>query len=649
MNNNTQALWTPSQEHIASTNLFAFHQFYMPQTEYNYEQLFQKSIDDLEGFWSAVWDFSKIIGYKGTPPFFTQNDSIRKGQFFPKATLNYAENLLKRRDEHVALIGRLEDGRRITLTYNELYIKVAQLAYQLKKDGLQIGDRVAGYTPNSIEAIIGMLATTSLGGVWTSCSPDFGYQGVLDRFGQVQPKFLISANAYSYNGTIHSCFDRLQSLSESISSIEKFIIYNYFDDDKDISQISNAVHWDLYLNNDAHEIEFEQLSFDHPLFIMYSSGTTGKPKCIIHKAGGVLLEHQKEHILHTNLRSKDVFFYYSTCGWMMWNWLVSGLACGCTLVILDGSPFHPNPNYLLNLIDNEKISIFGVSAKFLSALQKLHLSPKSSHDLSSLKMILSTGSPLSSESFEYVYEEFKKDITLSSISGGTDLIGAFVSGNPTLSVFAGELQCKGLGFALDVVDDTGKSLPSGKGELICRNSFPSMPLGFWDDPNDERYINAYYSRFDDIWSQGDFAEITENNGLIIHGRSDAVLNPGGVRIGTAEIYRQALKIDKIKECIAVGQDWNDDCRVILFVVLRENMVLDDHLTKEIKTIIRKNATPRHVPSKIIQVLDIPKTRSGKMVELAVRNVIHGKEVKNTAALLNPEALKYYEALEELTH
>ncbi|MBD0404493.1 acetoacetate--CoA ligase [Flammeovirga sp. EKP202] len=647
MNNNTQALWKPSREHIAKTNLYSFQQTYYPNQEYDYFKLFDESIHDLEGFWSAVWDFSKIEGNKGNPPYFVSSDHISESQFFPNATLNYAQNLLRRRDDKIALVGRLEDGRKYSISYKELYQKVAQLSHQLKKDGLQIGDRVAGYTPNALEAIIGMLATTAIGGVWTSCSPDFGYQGVLDRFGQVEPKFLISANAYSYNGKVHSCIERLKSLSESIPSIQKIIVYHYYDHIHTASEIPIGVTWEEYISNEQTEIDFVQLPFHHPLFIMYSSGTTGKPKCIVHKAGGVLLEHQKEHLLHTDLKENDVFFYYSTCGWMMWNWLVSGLACGCTLIVLDGSPFYPNPNYLLDLIDEEKISIFGVSAKYLSALQKADIVPNETHKLEQLRMILSTGSPLSMESFHYVYNTFKKDLTLSSISGGTDLIGAFASGNPTLPVYAGELQCKGLGFDLDVVDDNGKHLEKGKGEFVCRNPFPSMPIGFWSDPDKERYHNAYYSRFKNIWAQGDFAEITPHGGLIIYGRSDAVLNPGGVRIGTAEIYRQVLKVDAIKECIAVGQEWNDDCRVILFVVLKESQSLSEALINEIRTVIRTNATPRHVPSKIIEVNDIPKTRSGKMVEIAVRNVIHGRTVKNTDALQNPEALKQYENLEEL--
>ncbi|MBB6462568.1 acetoacetate--CoA ligase [Flammeovirga kamogawensis] len=645
--NTIKPLWTPSREFIASTNIFQFAKKVFKKEEYDYANLHRFSCNNLNEFWSALWDFSSIIGTKGEPPFYIENDFIYNAEFFPKATLNYAENLLRRRDDHIALIGRMEGGGRKQLSYKELYDLVSKLAFQLRKDGLQKGDRVAGYIPNCIEAVIGMLAVTSIGAVWTSCSPDFGFQGVLDRFGQVEPKFLIAANAYSYNGKIHSCYTQLKSLSESITSIEKIIVFDFFTDDSTPTDIDKVVKWENYINNNASEITFEQLPFNAPLFIMYSSGTTGKPKCIIHKVGGVLLEHQKEHLLHTNISEKDIFFYYSTCGWMMWNWLVSGLACGATLVLLDGSPFYPNHNYLIDLIDEENISIFGVSAKFIGALSKLDVIPKETHQLSSLKTILSTGSPLAAEHFTYVYSSFKSDVLLSSISGGTDLIGAFVSGNPTLPVYAGELQCKGLAFDLDIVDEEGNSLPKGKGELICRKAFPSMPIGFWNDSNNERYFNAYYKHFDNIWAQGDFAEITPQNGLIIHGRSDAVLNPGGVRIGTAEIYRQAVKIDEVQECIAIGQVWKDDCRVILFVILKDNIKLTTDIIHDIKNIIRKNATPRHVPAKIIQVKDIPKTRSGKIVELAVRNVVHGIEVKNTAALQNPEALHLFKNIKEL--
>lgn len=648
MNNSSKALWTPSKDYIATTHLSTFSEQFLPNQDYNYETLFQYSIDHPSEFWSSIWDYSGIIGEKGKSPYFIPKNHIKNDSFFPNATLNYAGNLLRRKDDHIALIGRMEDGRRISISYKELYNKVAKLAFQLKKDGLKVGDRVAGFTPNCIEAIIGMLATTSLGGVWTSCSPDFGFQGVLDRFGQVAPKFLISANAYSYNGKIHSCINRLEELSKEITSIEKIIVFEYFPNQQTYKDIINGFSWDDYLNNPITKIDFIRLPFDHPLFIMYSSGTTGKPKCIIHKAGGVLLEHQKEHLLHTNLSSTDVFFYYSTCGWMMWNWLVSGLACGSSLVIFDGSPFYPTPNCLLDLIDEEKINVFGVSAKYISALQNEGLKPKESHQLSSLNIILSTGSPLSSESYKYVYRDIKENVILSSISGGTDLIGAFISGNPTLPVYEGELQCKGLGFDLDVVDEKGNSIQEEKGELICRNAFPSMPLGFWDDENDERYFKAYYTNIEHVWSQGDFAEVTNNKGIIIHGRSDAVLNPGGVRIGTAEIYRQVLKIKAVKECIAIGQDWKNDCRVILFVVLKGNILLDQQLIDTIKETVKTNATPRHVPSKIIQVADIPKTISGKIVELAVRNIIHGKEVKNTSALKNPEALKQFENIEELS-
>ncbi|WP_281613020.1 acetoacetate--CoA ligase [Flammeovirga sp. SubArs3] len=644
-----QKLWTPSNQQIEQSRLFDFNKTFLKTDNYNYHELHHQSIKESEKFWSTIWDFCDVKGEKGQPPYQIVHEHISKSEWFPTASLNYAENLLKRRDNKIALVGRLENGDRKTLTYKEVYQKVAQLSHQLKQDGVEKGDRIAGFVPNCIEAIIAMLATSSIGAIWTSCSPDFGFQGVLDRFGQVAPKVLFTANAYSYNGKVHECLKKVDELHQAVPSIEKIIVFDFIDQDVSLEDYPYAVRWNTYLDNHAKEVDFVSLPFDHPLFIMYSSGTTGQPKCIVHIAGGVLLEHLKEHQLHTNLTADDVFFYYSTCGWMMWNWQVTGLATGCTLLIVDGNPFYPSPSYLIDLIDEESISVFGVSAKYISALAKEGISPKDTHQLSQLRAILSTGSPLSSESFHYIYEHFKSNLVLSSISGGTDLIGAFVAGNPTLPVIAGELQCKGLGFDLDVVDEDGKSIKNEKGELICRNAFPTMPLYFWNDTNNERYFNAYYSRFENIWAQGDFAEVTESSGLIIHGRSDAVLNPGGVRIGTAEIYRQAMKVESIKECIAIGQDWKDDCRVVLFVVMKPSETLTDSTIQEIRQVIRKNATPRHVPAKIIAVSDIPKTRSGKIVEIAVRNIVHNKPVKNTDALLNPEALQLYANLEELTY
>ncbi|OHX64595.1 acetoacetate--CoA ligase [Flammeovirga pacifica] len=642
-----QPLWTATNQKIESTQIYQFFQSFIGNQPYDYHLLHQKSVDASEDFWSLIWSFCKVLGEKGQPPFILESNHISKTKWFPEATLNFAENLLKRRDNKIAIVSRLENGERREITYGNLYKEVARLSYQMRKDGISKGDRVAGFVPNCIEAIIGMLATSSIGAIWTSCSPDFGLQGVLDRFGQVAPKMIFTANAYSYNGKKHGCLEKVHQLAENISSIEKIIVFDFIEYNVSLEDIIHAVRWHDYVDNTAQEVEFEQVEFNHPLYIMYSSGTTGQPKCIVHRTGGVLLEHLKEHRLHVDLSENDVFFYYSTCGWMMWNWQVSGLASGCTLLLVDGSPFYPSPHYLIDLIDEEEISIFGVSAKYISALEKAEIYPMQTHQLKKLRSIHSTGSPLSIESFHYLYNSFKKDVIVSSISGGTDLIGAFASGNPTVNVYPGELQCKGLGFDLDVLNDEGQPITEEKGELVCKNAFPTMPLYFWNDEENKRYHSAYYSRYENIWAQGDFAEITSHKGMIIYGRSDAVLNPGGVRIGTAEIYRQVMKVESIKECIAVGQEWKDDCRVILFVVMKEGYSLSNSIQEEIRNMIKTNATARHVPSKVIEVNDIPKTRSGKIVEIAVRNVIHGLPVKNTDALQNPEALKEYENLMEL--
>jgi acetoacetyl-CoA synthetase len=494
---------------------------------------------------------------------------------------------------------------------------------------------------------VAMLAAASIGSVWSSCSPDFGEQGLLDRFGQIEPKVLFTADGYFYNGKVHDSLGRIKNIQAQLPSLQRIVVIPVVNESPRIDDIDQAVLLTNYLSHEQIECDFERLPFEYPLFILYSSGTTGKPKCIVHSAGGALLEHQKEHLLHTDIGPTDVFFYYSTCGWMMWNWQLSGLATGCTLILYDGSPAYPEQDSLIELIDKEAISVFGTSAKFISAMEKAAMEPINKFDLGSLETILSTGSPLSPESFSYVYRSIKKDVLLSSIAGGTDLLGAFVSGNPCLPVFAGQLQCLGLGMDVDVVDDDGNSLREQKGELICRNSFPSVPLGFWNDRGQEKFRQAYFNRFENVWTHGDYAEITANGGMIIYGRSDAVLNPGGVRIGTAEIYRQVERIAQVIESIVVGQNWNDDCRIVLFVRLQEDVTLDDGLEKRIRETIRSNTTPRHVPSKIIQVSDIPRTLSGKIAELSVRDVIHGRPVKNTEALANPESLSLFEGLEEL--
>jgi len=643
-------LWKPSEERIAKAQITRFTDQLATSTDRpfsDYGQLHRWSVENRGSFWSAVWDFCQIIGDKGEPPYAVNPNKMTATQWFPEARLNYAENLLRRRDQHLAIVSVKESGERSTITYRDLYLRVAQLASSLRNEGIQSGDRVAGFLPNGIDCYAAMLATASLGAVWTSCSPDFGLTGAVDRFGQVEPKVLFTADAYSYNGKIHDCLDRVSQLVQVVTSIRRTVVFRFAGDDPDISVVPNSTMMEAFLDREATEADFLRVSFQHPLYIMYSSGTTGKPKCIVHSVGGALLEHQKEHRLHTDISESDVFFYYTTCGWMMWNWLASGLACGCTIVAFDGSPFQPSPTALIDLIDREGITVFGVSAKFISAIHKEGLCPKKTHDLSSLESILSTGSPLAAEDFLYIYDQVKSDVLVSSISGGTDLLGAFLSGNPCLPVYAGQLQCPGLGMEMDVVDNGGQTLRTEKGELVCRSSFPSMPIGFWNDPDNKHYHNAYFSRIEGLWAQGDFAQWTDEGGMIIHGRSDAVLNPGGVRIGTAEIYRLVDKIDQVTESVAVGQQWRGDCRVILFVTLRKGESLTEELRDGIRTEIRLHATPRHVPAKIIQVSEIPRTRSGKLVELAIADVIHGRPVKNIEALANPEALDHYKDLPEL--
>ncbi len=638
-------LWTPTRDRIRAAAITRFTARAQPALkDAGYGALHRWSVANRAEFWSALWDFAGIVGDKGPPPYLLDGRRLPGSRWFSAARLNYAENLLRRGDDHLALVSVLENGRRATLTYRELRVRVAALAAALAADGVVAGDRVAGYVPNVIDAVVAMLATVSLGGVWSSCSPDFGVDGLVERFGQIAPKVLFTADGYFYNGKAHACLTRVGEALAQLPSVKRVVIIPVTGGSGGLSQ---GVMLADYLSGAATELPFERLPFDHPLFILYSSGTTGKPKCIVHGAGGSLLEHQKEHLLHTDLGPEDVFFYFTTCGWMMWNWLVSALATGCTLVLYDGAPGYPQPDSLMQLVDQEGITVFGTSAKYLSLLEKEGMQPAGRYRLASLRTILSTGSPLSPEGFRYVYRHIKQDVLLSSIAGGTDILGAFASGNPCLPVYAGELQCKGLGLDVDVVDDDGHSVRQRKGELVCRQSFPSVPLGFRDDPDDSRFHAAYFARFDNVWTHGDYAEITAHDGLIIHGRSDALLNPGGVRIGTAEIYRQVDKIPAVLESVAVGQTCGDDCRVILFVRLQTGVQLDEALAATIRKMIRDNTTPRHVPARIVQVQDIPRTRSGKLAEIAVRKTIHGEPVGNTEALANPESLALYANLREL--
>ncbi|TLX56754.1 acetoacetate--CoA ligase [Stutzerimonas nosocomialis] len=648
-----QPLWTPSPERVAATRMDAFRRFVSERYALDlpdYDALHAWSVAERAAFWQAIADFFEVRFAQPATSVLEEGPQMPSGRWFPGATLNFAEHLLRRRDERPALVAIAEDGTRETLTHAELAAHVAGLQRSLREAGVGVGDRVAAFMPNTWQTIVGMLACTSLGATWSSCSPDFGTQGVIDRFGQIEPKVLIACAGYRYAGKTLDLTAKLNEILQQLPSLQRLIVVPYARAETRVGDFRTdaqvALWSDVY--TPGGEPEFTPVPFDHPLYILYSSGTTGVPKCIVHGTGGVLLQHVKEHGLHTDLGEDDTLFYFTTCGWMMWNWLVSGLALGATLVLFDGSPFHPGASRLMDLIDAEGISLFGTSAKYLAALEKAGVKPRESHRLERLKGVLSTGSPLSHESFEYVYRDLKADVCLSSISGGTDIVSCFALGNPVLPVRRGELQCKGLGMDVQVWDEEGRRVVGEKGELVCAQHFPSMPVGFWNDADGEKFRSAYFETFPGVWAHGDYAEETEHGGLIIHGRSDAVLNPGGVRIGTAEIYRQVEKIDEVLESIAIGQEWDGDVRVVLFVRLRDGVALDDALCTRICHTIRANTTPRHVPAKILAVPDIPRTISGKIVELAVRNVVHGKPVKNTDALANPEALEHFRDRSELS-
>ncbi len=645
-----EPLWQPSPTEMAETLVSQF--IHYVEKKHNiavvdFHGLYQWSVGQKGEFWSDVWDFTKIIAEHKGQALPSQLDGMFKSHYFQDAKLNYAQNLLWKNDDTIAVISLDEEKERDCLSFKQLNDAVSKVTQHLAKCGLKPGDRVAGLVSNTSEALVAMLATAALGGVWCSCSPDFGVNGIMDRFGQIEPKIFVSVDQYVYAGKTFDIADRVVEIGTKLPSIVETIVISATGALPDLSGKSVTSWQHIMSSYESMVIPYVQVPFNHPLFITFTSGTTGAPKCIVHGVGGTLIQHLKEHQLHCDIKPNDRVFYFTTCGWMMWNWLVSALASQATLILFDGSPVSPNDHVLLDYAEKYDITHFGVSAKYIDSLKKNEVSIKRTHKLKAMRMILSTGSPLAAESYDFVYDHLKDDVCLSSISGGTDIISCFVLGSPMLPVWRGEIQTRGLGMQVEVFDDNGHPVMGEKGELVCTAPFPSMPIGFWNDPDDQKYKDAYFSRFNGIWCHGDWVELKSDGGLIIYGRSDAILNPGGVRIGTGEIYRQVEQIPEIVESIAVGQDWNNDVRIILFVKLKKGAVLDDELINRVKKQIRLNASPRHMPSKVIQVPDIPRTKSGKIVELAVRNVIHGRPVMNVEALANPEALAAFKNLPDL--
>jgi acetoacetyl-CoA synthetase len=648
-----QPLWTPSEKRKSGSNLRRF----MDELErsdgvkmQSYADILGFSTAKPEVFWVRLWEFCAVVAETRGKPVLVDRDKMPGGRFFPGARLNYAENLLRRNDDGPALVFWGEDKIKLTMTWCQLNARVAQTHRALAKAGVKPGDRVCSVVPNHPETIVAFLAVASLGAIWSSCSPDFGERGILDRFGQIAPKLLFTCDAYFYAGKTHGLAAKIARVLGQLPSVEQTVVIDYTGQAEAMAeQLPKAKTLDAFRACESKApFAFVQMPFDHPLYILYSSGTTGIPKCIVHRAGGILLKHLSEIVLNSDVKPRDRLFYFTTCGWMMWNWMVSGLAAGATLLLYDGSPFHPNERALFDFADVADMTVFGTSAKYIDSLRKTGWRARGTHKLINLRSMMSTGSPLSAENFDFVYDAIKPDIHLASISGGTDICGCFVGGNPLDSVWRGEIQGPMLGMAMDVLDDDGHPVKQEKGELVCTKPFPSMPVMFWNDADGQKYHNAYFARFENVWCHGDFAEITAHGGFIIHGRSDATLNPGGVRIGTAEIYAQVERIPEVMEALAIGQDWDNDVRVVLFVRLAPGVTLDEKLIALIKKQVRDGASPRHVPAVIVAVRDIPRTKSGKITELAVREIVHGREVKNQEALANPEALELFRNLAALT-
>ena len=643
-------LWTPTQDQVNTSQMEAFRNQVNSRFNINlkdYFDLYEWSISNISDFWKAVWGFMALEFSDDYTQVIDDDSKMPGAQWFEGVKMNFAENLLRIRSEKPAIHFKGEGQAVRTLSYNELFDEVEKLSSALRKIGIQQGDRVAGFMPNMPETIIAMLATASIGAIWSSSSPDFGIKGVLDRFTQIEPKVLFAANGYYYNGKKFDSLEKLNSILDQLPSVDHVVVTPYTDSNHNISSVKNGILWDNFIDSNPSPLKFEQLPFQHPLYIMYSSGTTGLPKSIVHGAGGTLIQHLKELRLHCNIYPEDTIFYFTTCGWMMWNWLVSNLAIGAAIVLYDGSPLQPNSNAMWDMVDELGITHFGTSAKYIDACRQEGLSPIKTHSLESMRTIFSTGSPLVEESFDYVYNQIKKEIQLASISGGTDIISCFAGGNPTLPVYRGELQSITLGMDVAAYNPEGNPIQNEKGELVCRKAFPSMPIHFWNDPNGEKYHQAYFNVLPGIWYHGDYIEINDHGGVQIFGRSDATLNPGGVRIGTAEIYRVVDTFDEVEDSLVVGQKWEDDERVILFIKLNKKRIFTENLTKQIKQSIRNNCSPRHVPAIVLETKDIPYTINGKKVEIAVKKIIHGHTVANKDALANPESLDLYQNLNEL--